>query len=77
MVEYMFEISILKWEMERLNGKIARHYRAGFVRGEGEKQLLAGLAAVGSHILMSLGSALISTGERLSDRETSGRAAVA
>ena len=75
MFEYMVEIGIAKWEMERLDGKIARRYRAGLVRSAEEKQLLANLAAVGSHILMSLGSALASAGERLSDGRTSGRAA--
>ena len=77
MFEYMLAADIAKWEMERLDGKIARLQRAGLVRSEGEKQLPANLAAVGSHVLMSLGSALVSAGERLSGQRTSGRAAAA
>lgn len=75
MFEYMLAIDITKLEMERLDDKIARLQRAGLVGSEGKKQLLANLAVVGSHVLMSLGSALISAGERLSRRGTSGRAA--
>jgi hypothetical protein len=75
MCEYILAVDIVKWEMERLDGKIARLQRAGLVRSAEEKQLLANLAAVGSHILMSLGSALVSAGERLSDERTSGRVA--
>ena len=44
MFEYVFEIGILKWEMERLDGEAARRYRAGLVRSEGERQLLTDLA---------------------------------
>ncbi len=75
MLEYMLAVDTAKLEMERLESKIARRYRAGLVRNEEEKQLLAALAAVGSHVLQSLGSALISAGEKLNDGKTSGRAA--
>jgi len=77
MFEYMLAADTAKLEMERLEKKIARRYRAGLMRNEGEKQLLTGLVAVGSRALLKLGGALISAGERLSDRRTSGRAAAA
>jgi hypothetical protein len=77
MFEYMLAVDTAKLEMERLEKKIARRYRAGPVRNEGEKQPLAALAAVGSHVLQSLGSALISAGERLNNERTSGRTAEA
>jgi hypothetical protein len=75
MFECMLAIDIAKLEMERLDRKIARLRRAGLVRSEGKKQPLASLALVGSHVLQSLGSALVSAGERLSGGRTSGRAA--
>jgi len=75
MFEYMLAADTAKLEMERLEKKIARRYRAGLMRNEEEKQLLAALTAVGSHVLQSLGSALISAGEKLNDGKTSGRAA--
>jgi hypothetical protein len=75
MFEYMIATDIAKLEAEQLDRKIARLRQAGLVRSEGKKQLLANLAAVGSHVLMSLGSALVSAGERLSDGRTSGRTA--
>jgi hypothetical protein len=75
MVELMLESGILKWERERLHGEAARPDRAGLVRGQGERQLLTDLAAVGSRVLLSLGSVLISAGERLSDGRPSSRSA--
>lgn len=75
MVELMLEIGIAKWKIEGLDDKIARRYRTEPVKSAEEKQLLANLAAAGSHILTGLGSALVSAGERLSGERTSGRAA--
>jgi hypothetical protein len=72
MFEYMLAVENAKLEMELLESKMARRYRAGVLRNE-EKQPLAILAAVGSHVLVNLGSALVSAGERLSDGRTSGR----
>jgi hypothetical protein len=75
MFEYMFAVEIAKLEAELLESKIARRYRSGSVRNE-EKQLMTTLAAAGSHVLQSLGSALISAGERL-NRRTPGQTAAA
>ena len=78
MFEDMLAVEMAKLQMEqmeRLESEIARRYRAGFVRSEGEKQLLAGMATIGSRALLSLGSALVSAGKRLGDRRTSGRVA--
>lgn len=75
MFEDMFAVEIAKWEAELLEGKIARRYRSGSVRNE-EKQLLTTLAAAGSHVLLTLGSALISASERL-NRRTPGQTAAA
>ena len=75
MFEYMLATEIAKLEAELLEGEIARRYRSSSVKNE-EKQPLATLAAAGSHVLQSLGSALISAGERLNKR-TPGRAAAA
>lgn len=77
MVEPMLEIGIAKWKTEGLDDKIARRYRAEPVKSAEEKQLLANLATVGSHVLTGLGSALVSAGERLGDERASGRAATA
>ena len=76
MFEYMLAVENAKLEMERLESKIARRSQAGVVRNE-EKQPLATLAAVGSHTLQSLGSALISAGDRLNGGRTSDRTAAA
>lgn len=77
MFEYMIAINIAKLEIERLDRKIEQRRRAGLMRHEEKKHLLTGLAMVGSNVLMSLGSALVSTGKRLSGQRTSGRAAAA
>lgn len=74
MFEYMLAADIAKLEAELLESKIARRYRNGSVRNEENQPTF--LAAVGSRALQSLGSALISAGERLNKR-TSGRAAAA
>jgi hypothetical protein len=76
MFEYMLATEIAKAEAELLESKIARRYRNSSVKIE-EKQPLAAIAAIGSHALQSLGSALISAGERLNDGRTSGRTAAA
>jgi hypothetical protein len=68
----MIAVDIAKLEMEQLDRKIAQLRRAGLMRSEGEKQLLIGLVVVASRVLVSLGSALVSAGERLSGRRTSG-----
>ena len=75
MFEYMIAVETKKMELERLESKLAQRYQAGLVIEE--KQPLTALAAVGSHVLQSLGSALISAGERLNDGRTSGRTAAA
>jgi hypothetical protein len=71
----MLAVEAAKLEMERLESEIARRHRAGLVRDEEEKQLLASLALAGSNILLSLGNTLVSAGKRLRERRTSGRAA--
>jgi hypothetical protein len=75
MFEDIFAVEIAKWEAELLESKIAQRYRSGSVRNE-EKQLLTTLAAESSHVLQSLGSALISASERL-NRRTPGQTAAA
>jgi hypothetical protein len=77
MFEYMLAVEISKLEAELLESKMARRYQAGIVTIEKEKQPLAALAVASSHILQSLGNALISAGERLNNGRTSGRAAAA
>jgi shikimate kinase len=67
MFEYMLATEIAKLEAELLESEIARRYRNSSVRNE-EKQLLTSLAAAGSHVLQSLGGALISASERLNRR---------
>jgi hypothetical protein len=76
MLEHMPENNTLEWEIKWLDDETARHYRAELARNE-EKQLLKGLATVGSRALLKLGSALTSAGERLSNVRTSGRATAA
>jgi hypothetical protein len=71
MFEYMLASDIAKLEMEQLDRKIER-LRAGLVVSEGEKRLMTNLALVGSHVLVSLGGALVSIGERLSGGRASG-----
>jgi hypothetical protein len=77
MLEHIPENNSLKWEIRRLDGETARHYRAGLARSDGQRQLLTNLTAVGSRVLLKLGSVLTSAGERLSDGRPSGRAAAA
>ena len=76
MFEYILAADNAKLEMELLESRIARRYRIGLVRNE-ENQLPTILTAVGSRILQSLGSALISAGERLKNGKTSSRTAAA
>ena len=77
MFENMLEYCVAKWDKERLYDTPAWRHRAALVSRRGQGQLLTDLAAVGSRVLLTLGSALTTAGERLSDRETSGRAAAA
>ena len=65
MFDCMIATDIAKLEMEQLDRKIARLHRAGLVRNEGKRQLLASMAAAGSHVLMSLGGVLTSLGSAL------------
>jgi hypothetical protein len=75
--ENMLEFSIAKWEMERLYDTPAWRHRAALMRSKAQGHLLTDLAAVGSRVLLTLGSALTTAGERLGDGKTSGRAAAA
>jgi hypothetical protein len=77
MCEYMIENDVARWEMKRLEREAARLYRARLLRDEETRRLLAGLAAVGSHVLLNLGNALIAASKRLSMKETSSTAASA
>jgi hypothetical protein len=77
MCEYMIENDVARWEMKRLEREAARLYRAKLLRDEETRRLLAGLAAVGSHVLLNLGNALIAASKRLSMEETSSTAASA
>jgi hypothetical protein len=74
---YMIENDVARWEMKRLEREAARLYRAKLLRDEEARGLLAGLAAVGSHVLLNLGNALIAASKRLSMKETSSTAASA
>ena len=69
MCEYMIENDVARWEMKRLEREAARLYRAKLLRDEETRGLLAGLAAVGSHVLLNLGNALIAASKRLSMKE--------
>mgnify|MGYP003565197495 CR=1 FL=1 len=71
----MLEIRIARWEMERRYGKPEWRHRAALSRSKGIRHLLTDLIAVGSHVLLSLGSALTTAGERLRDGRASGRVA--
>jgi hypothetical protein len=77
MCEYMIENDVARWEMKRLEREAARLYRARLLRDEETRRLLAGLAAVGSHVLLNLGNALIAASKRLSMKEASSTAASA
>ena len=77
MFDYMIENDVARWEMKRLEREAARLYRAKLLRDEETRRLLAGLAAVGSHVLLNLGNALIAVSKRLSMKETSSTAASA
>jgi hypothetical protein len=75
MFENILQFSVAKWEMERLYSTPAWRHRAALVRSRAHRHLLTDLAAVGSRILLTLGSALTTAGERLSDGRPAGRSA--
>ena len=66
MYEIAIENDVARWEIKRLERKAARFYRAKLLRDRETRRLLAGLAAVGSHVLLNLGKRLIAAGEKLS-----------
>jgi hypothetical protein len=77
MLEHIPENTTVRWEVRQPNGETAQHYRTGLTRSKRKKQLLTNLTAASSHVLLKLGGALISAGERLSSGRTSGRTATA
>jgi hypothetical protein len=68
MCEIMIENDVARWEMRRLERTAARLYQVKLLRDRETRRLLAGLAAVGSHVLLNLGKTLIAAGEKLSAR---------
>ena len=77
MCEYMIKNDVARWEMKRLEHQAGRLYRAKLLRDEETRELLTGLAAAGSHVLLNLGNALIAASKKLSMKETSSTAASA
>ena len=75
MFENMLEYCVAREELERLYDTPAWRHRAALVRRKGQRQLLTDLTAASSRILLSLGRALVSAGERLDGKRTPGRAA--
>ena len=75
MFENMLEYCVGKWETEHRYSTPAWRHRVALASRRGQRQLLTDLAAVGSHVLLTLGSALTTAGEWLSDGKTSGRVA--
>ena len=77
MCEIMIENDVARWDLRRLERETARLYRARLLRDRETRRLLAGLAAVGSCVLLNLGKTLITAGEKLSMKGTSSTAASA